>query len=270
VTDLAHQAASQANPQIEFVTPVRPLAFPSEWYDANSEDHFWFQWRARAAAALIERLGLPTRTALKVFDIGCGTGITCRQLAAFTSWRFDGADLNVEALRRCTAGLSRVLYYDILEKRPEFREHYDVVILFDVVEHIEDTGPFLDAVLFHLKRGGILLVNVPALMGLFGVYDTVAGHYRRYTRRTLANEFASLPASVAADAYWGLSMVPLLWLRKQMQRGQTDEAETIRSGFLPPSPLAHTLLKTAMRLETSVPGRPPVGTSVMAAIRKDD
>ncbi len=257
-----------ANPKIEFLTPVRPITFPSEWYEANSEDHFWFQWRARAADALIAHLGLPTSQALSVLDIGCGTGITCRQLSRSTSWLFEGADLNVEALNRCTGGLSRLLYYDILEKRAEFRERYDVIILFDVIEHIEDTKPFLEAVFFHLKPGGMLLVNVPALPALFGAYDTVVGHCRRYTQQTLADEFASFEATVAAKIYWGFSMVPLLWLRKQILRSPADESATVRTGFRPPSPIAHTLLRTVMRLETSVLKYPPVGSSVMSGIRK--
>ena len=122
---------------------------------------------------------------------------------------FDGADLNIEALKRCSGGLERVLYYDILEKRQEFRDRYDVAILFDVIEHIEPTRPFLEAVLFHLKPGGIVLVNVPALMTLFSVYDKVAGHYRRYIGRCWPR-VRDLDATVVDQVYWGFSMVPLL------------------------------------------------------------
>jgi SAM-dependent methyltransferase len=254
--------------RIEFLTTVRPITFPGEWYEANSEDHFWFEWRARIANAVIARAGIAVDQPLRVLDIGCGTGITCRQLRRRTNWIFDGADLNVEALNRCDLGRGRVLYYDILEKHPEFRDKYDLAILFDVIEHIEDPYPFLEAVLFHVKPGGVVLVNVPALMTLFGTYDTVAGHFRRYTRQTLAGEFARFDVAVVDLVYWGFSMVPLLWLRKQVLRGQTDEAEVIRTGFRPPSPLAHALLKTAMAVETAVLRRPPLGSSVMIAVRK--
>jgi len=64
-------------------------------------------------------------------------------------------------------------------------------------------------------------------------------------------------------------MVPLLLLRKLVQREELSEDRTIRSGFYPPSPLAHRLLKGAMALETSVLKRPPVGSSVLSAIRKN-
>jgi SAM-dependent methyltransferase len=269
VSQINADALAKAYPRVEFVTEVRPIAFPTEWYEANSEDHFWFQWRALAAEDVIRRAQLPTERPLKVFDIGCGTGITGRQLGRTTSWVFDGADLNLEALARCDAGMGRVLYYDILEKRPELHEHYDVVILFDVVEHIEHTLPFLDAVFFHLKPGGHVLVNVPALMRLYSVYDVVAGHYRRYSLQTLAKEFASFDATVVEQTYWGFSMVPLLLLRKHVLRGETSQDQTIRTGFLPPSPMAHRLLKGVMRLETSVVAHPPLGSSVMAAVRKN-
>jgi hypothetical protein len=162
----------------------------------------------------------------------------------------------------------RVLYYDILEKHPQFCELYDIAILFDVIEHIENTKPFLDAAFYHLKPGGVLLVNVPALMALFGEYDMVAGHYRRYTQKTLAEEFAPFDATIADQVYWGFSMIPLLYLRKLVLKGSIDDNQTIRTGFSPPSPIAHAFLKSAMKLETTLLKRPPLGSSVMSAIRK--
>lgn len=259
----------QAGSRIEFLTDGRPVGFPDEWYAANSEEHFWFEWRARTARALIERVGLPVQEPLRGIDIGCGTGITSQQLQRITAWTFDGADLNVDALSRCDVGGGRLLYYDILEQRQELREQYDVAILFDVLEHIEETLPFLQAVFFHLKPGGVALVNVPALMPLFSVYDAAVGHFRRYTPRTLTEAFAQLDVTIVESVYWGFSMVPLLWLRKQILRGQIDAAHTIKTGMHPPSAMAHRLLKAAMTLETAVLTRPPIGSSVMAAIRKN-
>lgn len=258
-----------SNDRVEYVTELRSIAFPTEWYEANSEDHFWFQWRARAAMSLLRKIGLSTTQPLRVFDVGCGTGITARQFGQTTSWVFDGADLNVEALKRCSGGVDRVLYYDVLEKREEFRDRYDVAILFDVIEHIEPTRPFLDAVLYHLKPGGVVLVNVPALMSLFSVYDTVAGHYRRYDRKMLAADFAPFDTTVLDQVYWGFSMVPLLMLRKLVLRGETSEVQTIRTGFVPPSPMAHSILKGVMATESALVSRPPFGSSLLAAVRKN-
>ena len=254
---------------VEFLTATRAVQFPTEWYVANSEHHFWFQWRVRVARTLIDRIGLPTGEALKVLDIGCGTGITAQQLARHTRWTFDGTDLNVEALAHCNIGPGRVLYYDILERRRDFAGAYDVVVLFDTLEHIEQTDAFLDAVFFHLKPGGVLLVNVPALMSLYGRYDTAAGHFRRYTRQTLAREFAPFDVSILDQVYWGFTMVPLLWLRQQLVRRNTNDDAVIQTGFVPPHPWIHALLKGVMAVETALVKRPPIGSSVMSAVRKN-
>jgi SAM-dependent methyltransferase len=258
---------ARRNGDIEFMTERRTIEFPDEWYDANSEDHFCFEWRARIARTIIRTVALPTERPLKVLDVGCGTGITCRQLARHTRWTFDGADLNLSALSQCDPGGGRILYYDVLEKRPEFKDAYDVTILFDVLEHIEDTLPFLEAVLYHLKPGGVLLVNVPALMAFYGVYDEVAGHYRRYTKKTLAQEFLHLDVTMLEEVYWGFSMLPVLWVRHQLLRG-TPRDQVIRTGFVPPHRYVHSLLRTVMRAELAVFKSPPLGSSVMTAIRK--
>jgi SAM-dependent methyltransferase len=253
---------------VEHITAERAIDFPEDWYDANSEQHFWFQWRARVARRLIDACGLRTDQPLKAVDIGCGTGITCRQLARFTRWTFDGVDLNVAALRRCdVGGGGRVLYYDILERRPELAAAYDVALLFDVLEHIEEPRPFLEAVLFHLRPGGVLLVNVPALMALYGVYDRVAGHFRRYTFSTLAREFAGLPVAILDHRYWGFSMVPLLGTRTLLLRSGEDDAAVIRKGFVPPHRWVHACMKGMMRIETRLAPKPPFGSSVMLAVR---
>lgn len=254
-------------PAIEFMTELRAIEFPDEWYEANSEDHFWFEWRARIARALIDAVGLRADASFRVLDVGCGTGITCRQLARHTRWTFDGADLNLNALRQCDLGRGRVLYYDVLERRPDLKDAYDVAILFDVLEHIEDTLPFLDAVLYHLKPGGMLLVNVPALMTFYSVYDEVAGHCRRYTKKTLNEEFARLEATVLRQVYWGFSMLPVLWMRQRVLRGRPRE-QVIQTGFVPPHPVVHSLLRATMRTEIALLSNPPLGTSVMCAVRK--
>jgi len=256
-------------PNIEFISEPRTVEFPAEWYEANSEDHFWFEWRGRIAQTLIDAVGLPTGDRLKVLDVGCGTGITCRQLGLHSRWTFDGADVDLNALRLCDLPGGRIFYYDVRERRPDFKDAYDLTILFDVLEHIEDTRPFLEAVLYHTKPGGVLLVNVPALMTFYSVYDEVAGHFRRYSKETLSQEFVGLDATIVRQLYWGFSMLPVLWVRQQLLRGKRRD-QVIQSGFVPPNLIIHTLLKAAMVTELAVIKSPPLGSSVMCAIRKSD
>lgn len=63
---------------------------------------------------------------------------------------------------------------------------FDSILYIDVLEHIEHDAREVLAALPHLRPGGRLIVLSPAFMQLYSSFDQALGHYRRYTRRTLA------------------------------------------------------------------------------------
>jgi SAM-dependent methyltransferase len=256
--------------QVEMVSAPRPATFEdsAEWYDYASADHFWFQWRLAAICRLLRDLAVPMNQPARVLDVGCGTGVLCSQLEAATSWTVDGADLNLGALRSAPRGRGTIRYYDVEEQREPFVDSYDLVTCCDVIEHIDETRPFVEAVCRHLKPGGVLLVNVPALPGLYSSYDEAAGHVRRYTARTLTSECDGIPLDVLDVRYWGLSMVPLLWLRKFWVKPGRGDASVLQEGFVPPGDRVHAALRGVMRLETGLLRRPVLGSSVLLAARR--
>ena len=76
---------------------------------------------------------------------------------------------------------------------------YDLVLLMDVIEHVDDDTAFLKTSLAHLKPGGIVVINVPAHMAFYSKYDEVAGHKRRYSTADLRSLFirrASKPSTL--------------------------------------------------------------------------
>lgn len=255
---------------IEFLSAVRKNPFPFEWYHLVVQDHFWFQWRLAAARVAIRAARIPVDQPLTGLEIGGGMGVLRGELEASTAWTIDMTDLHAEALERAPRGRGRNLYYDVTEEHPGVLGAYDVVILFDVLEHIVLTRPFLTSVLRHLKPGGALLLTVPALQPLFSVYDTAAGHQRRYNRRRLADEFSGLDFRIDHLRYWGAGLVPLLLLRKLVlaARRRRSDAETIRMGLEPPGRLTHAGLRALMRLETALWPAPPVGASLVLAGRR--
>ena len=44
---------------------------------------------------------------------------------------------------------------------------------------------FLNDSLFHLKKGGIAIINVPAVNLLYSKYDKLIGHIKRYKKQDL-------------------------------------------------------------------------------------
>jgi SAM-dependent methyltransferase len=246
---------------VEHLSPVREQAFPGEWYDAGDASHFWFRWRLAVLRRVLRGAGVDLSAPWRVLDVGCGAGVLASQLERDTAWAVDGTDLNLAALERCRPRRGRTLYYDVTEELPAMRERYDAVVLFDILEHLPDPRAVVASARRHLRPGGLLLVNVPALPSLTSAYDRAAGHLRRYTCHSLERELEGLGLARLDLRYWGFSLVPLLALRKALlARGGPH---TIERGFRPPTPGINAALTALMWVETTLLRSPPLGTSVM-------
>jgi len=248
---------------------VREAAnFAEIYYDFAAEDHFWVRNRFDVLLRAAQKFGLDPGKPMLGFDIGCGEGAVQRQLIARTAWRADGCELNRAALAKHSAPASRVLYYDITERRPDLCEHYQFLILFDVIEHVERTAPFLRAAAYHLKPAGHILINVPAGPYLYSRYDSVQGHYRRYDKALLQQHLTEAGLIIETMHYWGWSLLPVALARKFFVDRKQDDADTImRTGFNPPNRFASALLSSALAIESLFPPA-PIGTSLLAIARK--
>ncbi len=244
------------------------MPFPADWYEVNRPDHYWFRWRFRAAMALVRRHGMDTTAPLRVLEVGCGTGVLRAQFEGETGWTVDGADLNLAALERAPQGRGELYYYDAMEQHPTLLGAYDVVILFDVLEHIDAPIPFLRACTQHLKDAGLLLVNVPALPSAHGSYDRAVGHLRRYTKQALRDELRAARLEPVRLRYWGLSLIPLAFARKLLLAGRQEHPDVVRRGMNPPFPWMASVLSAVARIETSLFESPPIGTSLLAVGRR--
>jgi len=241
-----------------------PVHMADEWFKIASGSHFWIKRRFE----VLRRIGNGVEfSAKKIGEIGCGYGLVQKQLEQRYGVSVDGFDLNVDALRDSVAGNQPRFCYNIFDRHPRFAAHYDLLILFDVSEHIEPEKQFLDAVLYHLKEGGHLLINVPAFMCFYSRYDKVVGHQRRYTLQTLDSLCSSAGLKRTVGTYWGLPLVPILWLRNLRVSRVRDPRLVIQRGYRPPGRLANQLLSCLSRLEP-IPQR-LLGTSLMAFYRKE-
>ena len=73
------------------------------------------------------------------------------------------------------------------------RSRFDTILYIDVLEHIEDDRAEMARAAELLAPRGTLIVLSPAFQQLFSEFDRSVGHYRRYTRASLAEV---MPASL--------------------------------------------------------------------------
>jgi SAM-dependent methyltransferase len=252
---------------VEILTEVAYGDFPVDWYEIATPLHFWFQWRFNVLQQQIESSGISRSVDYKVLEIGCGHGVLRKQLENSTNWIIDGCDLNKEGLLQNDVERGRTFLYDIYTRAQFLEKTYDFLVLYDVLEHIEDTEGFLRAALFHLKKGGGLFVNVPALNGMFSDYDRAIGHLRRYDRSMLEKELEPHGLHIADIRYWGFTMLPLLGMRYARRYDNCKAADIIKKGITPPNAFINNLLKKLMYIETALIKKPPLGTSLMTFCR---
>ena len=265
ILPLAWYRSVMAGSEILSNTPAADFA--EIYYDLASDDHFWLRWRFRYFLQETTKLGLDPTSPMFGLDIGCGNGAVQRQLAAQTAWRADGCDLNRAALSHHSSEGARLFYYDINDRRPELREKYDFLLMFDVIEHIEKPVSFIASAAFHLKPGGYVFVNVPACQALYSRYDAVQGHHRRYDKKLLRQHLADAGLLLSSMRYWGLLLMPALIARCVLVDRKADADAVMRAGFRPPHPLASAVLSAALACESVLP-RAPIGTSLLAIARK--
>jgi SAM-dependent methyltransferase len=154
------------------------------------ERHWWFRARRRAIREL-GMLLLPDGGS--VVDVGCGTGA---DLASFPdSYERHGVDQSATAI-----GFARERHQGVhfeVGALPgaavETVSGADLVLLCDVLEHVEDDAGFLAWLIATMKAGSHLLMTVPADPRLWSPHDEVYGHYRRYTPDSLTALWSELP-----------------------------------------------------------------------------
>jgi SAM-dependent methyltransferase len=248
---------------VEKISTPQKVSMGDAYYDSATASHFWIRWRF---GVLKKMHHLLPGAGASILEVGCGNGIVLRQLTEDFEYVADGCDLNSHILEGIDAGNGRLLYYDILDLDPELTGRYEAVFLMDVIEHVEEDLSFLRAACAHVKKNGLVVINVPASPVLFSRYDIACGHKRRYTKRSLRKLMLAAGLELLVVNYWGGLLFPLLLLRRLVLMFSNPDT-AFRQGFDPPGRFSHWILQQCRRAELALPFSPPFGTSLTAIAR---
>jgi SAM-dependent methyltransferase len=240
---------------------------------AAEDRHFWFRSRNRCIAAALR--SLPDFPAIReVIEVGCGTGVVLAQLQRlFPNGHVMGMDLFAEGLTFARRRFSGTLIQgDVFDQ--SFDRPFDLIGVFDVIEHLDDDGAILLRFRQQLRPGGHLIVTVPAHMSLWSSFDEAAHHRRRYSPGELRTKLTAAGFSVTRLTHFMSLLFPLMWLKRVLLRerdaGSTSRESTARSE-LEVKPLVNGLLEVCLRPEAVLvsAGIPiPIGTSLLAIASK--
>ncbi len=171
-----------------------------------------------------------------VVELGYGSGAVL-ELLSDQGFRATGLDMSASALAIARARVGRIP----AERRPEvlvggfeqlesLRGTAGALLMFEVLEHVEDDVGLLQEIHDLLGPGGAILLSVPAHQARFSRVDEMAGHFRRYEKDELTSRLRD--AGFEPEVFWcyGYPLANLLMRVRRMitpDQGDADTSELV-------------------------------------------
>ncbi|MGD0003645.1 MAG: class I SAM-dependent methyltransferase [Anaerolineaceae bacterium] len=263
--------------------PPGPASYDPDYYAplfAIEDRHFWFRARNEVISALVEKELRRLVPGYQVLEVGCGTGNVLRVLEKVCKrGQVIGMDLFLEGLEYARRRVGLGLVQGDMQA-PPFGEKFQIIGLFDVLEHLPDDLQVLENLYSMLSPGGVLLLTVPAFPSLWSYFDEAGRHVRRYRFHELQTRLDQAGFKVETISYYMMSIFPLVWMQRKLAQGRSqpkamDEKDVhdLTVNELRIVPVANQALVTILGLEARwlKSGRHlPFGTSLLAMGRKPD
>lgn len=220
------------------------------------QDYFWFNVRRKWILDVIKTFISPPA---RFLEVGCGTGNVSNYLTQ-KGYLVTGCEFYPEAINIAWKGFPIV--HGDANNLPFKDNRYDIVGLFDVIEHFEDDISILKEAIRVVKQRGIVVITVPASEELWSSVDDRSLHKRRYTKERLLKIFSELGLNTLLIQYMFMSLyMPMKYLRRKEK--EPDNHFRINR-------IVNTLLKGIFNMERiasrTVPL--PTGTSLIGIGQK--
>ena len=241
------------------------------------DGHFWFRARNEVLRAIVRREISALAPGYHVLEVGCGTGYVLRLLDELCAGgTVVGMDLFHEGLRLARQRTRAPLVQARVES-PPFRSRFELVGIFDTLEHVEDDRAALRHLRDLLQPGGALLVTVPAYQALWSEFDDEAHHCRRYEPATLETRLLEAGFTVEYLTPFMATLYPVARIgraasdvlrRRRRAAGRAGGSAVVEQLRIMPivNPLLSFLLTQEARLLAGR-HRLPFGTSLLALAR---
>lgn len=190
--------------------------------------HPWEISRGRVIADILQDV---VGDATNVLDIGCGDLFLEECLSRYYPGnRFFCVDIafTEEEVAALNQKSESVRVYNDLNDFAVEGQKADVVLLLDVLEHIENPLLFLEQLLNSpfVTEDTYLLITVPAFQGLYISHDRFLGHYRRYCLRQLRELLRNVGLEDKQSGYFYFTLLLPRFLQRVKEKWISERGET--------------------------------------------
>jgi SAM-dependent methyltransferase len=209
------------------ISGMDPSAFES--LSELEAGHFWFVTRNQLIVGLTNKYFPEAR---RFLEIGCGTGMVLRELAASRRWdRLVGSELHPTGLSFARKRLSSDIEFVQMDARdiPAI-DIFDLTGAFDVIEHIAEDEAVLSGLRAATRTGGGIIVAVPQHPWLWSDADDFAHHQRRYRPGELEAKLRRNGFEILFSSSFTALLLPLMAISRLKPKG-TKRDEDIHREF---------------------------------------
>jgi SAM-dependent methyltransferase len=142
---------------------------------------------------------------------------------------------------------------------------FDVVLLTDVLEHVEDDARSAATAMRLLKPGGIVVATVPAYQWLYSARDAQHHHFRRYGKRQFCRLWINTDCETLLLSHYNSFLFPIAAAARLASKiGRAGGSGDLNV----PHQLFNDALAGVMRSERNLLGRVPLpfGLSLIAVV----
>jgi SAM-dependent methyltransferase len=177
----------------------------------HEETHWWFIARRAITRTLLNSIKIPENA--KILDVGCGAGGNLPLLANYGE--VFACEINDDVREHSASrNIGTIAYGKLPDEIPFVDTKFDLITMFDVLEHIEDDRAALAAVATRIPKDGVILLTVPAFQFLFSRHDRQHHHFRRYSKSELRKKVEMAGFKIEHINYWNFFMfIPALFVR---------------------------------------------------------
>ncbi|MBI3591590.1 MAG: class I SAM-dependent methyltransferase [Candidatus Melainabacteria bacterium] len=189
------------------------------------ERNFWFCGRNKLLIWAIKKY-FPGANSL--FEIGCGTGFVLSGIEKqFPGLDLYGSEIFNSGLDFAQRRLSRVRLMQMDATKIPFKEEFDVIGAFDVLEHIESDQLVLKEMYKSVRKGGGIILTVPHHDFLWSKIDEIGHHVRRYSANSLKNKVKEAGFNIIKVTSFVSLLLPLFMLSRLRWKNTTGMCDNI-------------------------------------------
>ena len=226
--------------------------------------HWWFHARRVILSQMIDSLNLPQNA--QILEVGCGTGGNLEMLGKFGNISAVEMDETARDIAvRKTRGCYEIRTGYCPDNIQFSNQRFDLICMFDVLEHIDQDVETLVSIKKLLKHNGRILITVPAYQWLYGAHDKFLHHKRRYTANQLQRKIEMADLRKVRISYFNAILFPLAVIVRLKDKLLCNDSA---SGTKVPPVIINNILRNLFASERFLLSRInlPLGVSLMAIL----